>query len=165
MLAVVNAFAAGANAKAGEQVRRRAQHELPQHVRDVLELAREPVERIRIMGAEPRDRRLRPSLAGEEIAAVGRGQKILRTPLDDSQALLGEPQVPDHLRIEQAHGVGRDRILETRMEFLRDGGPADHLAALDHVHAQARRREIGRAGEAVMASADDDDVGFGHEGF
>ncbi|MGY4439882.1 hypothetical protein ACVW04_002664 [Bradyrhizobium sp. LM2.3] len=50
------------------------------------------------------------------------------------------------------------------MKLLRDRGPADHLAALDHAHAQAGHREIGRAGQAVMASADDDDVGFDHKG-
>ena len=49
------------------------------------------------------------------------------------------------------------------MELLGDRGAADHLAPLEHVHAQARHREIGRAGEAVMAGADDDDVGFVHD--
>ena len=44
------------------------------------------------------------------------------------------------------------------MEFLGHRGAADHLAALDHLHAQAGHREIGRAGEAVMPRADDDDV-------
>ena len=48
------------------------------------------------------------------------------------------------------------------MEFLRHRGAADHLAALDHLHAQAGHRQIGRAGEAVMARSDDDDVGFVH---
>ncbi|MET3281015.1 hypothetical protein ABIF43_006504 [Bradyrhizobium japonicum] len=51
------------------------------------------------------------------------------------------------------------------MKLLRDRRSADHLATLDHAHAQPRHREIGRAGEAVMASADDDDVGFGHGSF
>ena len=46
------------------------------------------------------------------------------------------------------------------MEFLRHRRAADHLAALDHLHAQAGHREIGRAGEAVMPRADDDDVRF-----
>ena len=151
--------------KLAEQVRRRAQHELPQHVGDVLELARKPVERIGIARAEPRDGCLGPAFAGEEIVAVRGRQEILRAPLDHAQALLGEAQIADDLRVEQAHGVGRDRVAEARMKLLRDRRPADHLAALDHVHAQARHREIGRAGEAVMASADDDDVGFGHEWF
>ena len=51
------------------------------------------------------------------------------------------------------------------MEFLGHRGAADHLAALDHFHAQAGHREIGRAGEAVMPRADDDNVGFVHASF
>ena len=51
------------------------------------------------------------------------------------------------------------------MEFLGHRGAADHLAALDHLHAQAGHREIGRAGEAVMPGADDDDVRLGHVRF
>ena len=115
--------------------------------------------------AELCDRLLGAALAGEEIAAVGRGQEILRAALDDPQAVIGQLQVGDDLRIEQAHGVGRDRIAEAGMKFLRHRGAADHLAALDHLHAQARHREIGRAGEAVMPRADDDDVGFVHVRF
>ena len=51
------------------------------------------------------------------------------------------------------------------MEFLGHGGAADHLAALDHFHAQAGHREIGRAGEAVMPRPDDDNVRFVHASF
>ena len=98
------------------------------------------------------------AFAGQQIAAVGRGQEILRAALDDAQAVIGELQIGDDLRVEQADGVGRDRIAEAGMEFLRHRGAADHLAALDHLHAQAGHREIGRAGEAVMARADDDNV-------
>ena len=105
------------------------------------------------------------AFAGQQIAAVGRGQEILRAALDDAQAMLGQFQVRDDLRVEQADGVGRDRIAEAGMEFLRHRGAADHLAALDHLHAQPGHRQIGRAGEAVMPGADDDDVGFVHDGF
>ena len=51
------------------------------------------------------------------------------------------------------------------MKFLGHGGAADRLAALDHLHAQAGHREIGRAGEAVMPRADDDDVRLVHVRF
>ena len=105
------------------------------------------------------------ALAGQEIAAVGRGQEILRAALDDAQAVIGELQVGDDLRIEQADRVGRHRIAETGMEFLGHRGAADHLAALDHFHAQAGHREIGRAGEAVMPRPDDDNVRFVHASF
>ena len=46
------------------------------------------------------------------------------------------------------------------MEFLGHRRAADHLAALEHLHAQAGHREIGRADQAVVAGADDDDVGI-----
>ena len=84
----VHRFADRVRAKTVEQVRRRTQHELPQHVGDVFQLAREPVERACVVRAQPRDGLLRPPLAGEQIAAVGRGQKILGAPLDDPQALF-----------------------------------------------------------------------------
>ena len=51
------------------------------------------------------------------------------------------------------------------MKFLRHRGAADHLAALDDLHAQPGHREIGRAGEAVMSGADDDNVGLCHADF
>ncbi len=51
------------------------------------------------------------------------------------------------------------------MEFLGHGRAAHHLAPLDHGDAQARLREIGRAGQAVMSGSDDDDVGFVHVRF
>ena len=80
--------------------------------------------------------------------------------------------------MEQAHRVGRDRIAKAGCEFLRDGGAADNVAALDDLHAQACHREIGRRRQPIMASADDDCVagwcaggrmgeiggGFGHDG-
>ena len=156
----------GVEAKPFDDVRRRAQHELPQHVGDLFQFAREGVDRAGIA--------LRSSFAtdccgaafaGEEIAAVWRGQEILRAALDDPQAVVVQLQVGDDLRIEQADGVGRDRIAEAGMEFLGHRGAADHLAALDHLHPQAGHREIGRAGEAVMAGADDDDVGLCHVRF
>ena len=44
------------------------------------------------------------------------------------------------------------------MEFLGDRGAADDVAALEHRDLEAARREIARAGEAVVAAADDDGV-------
>ena len=51
------------------------------------------------------------------------------------------------------------------MEFLGDGGAADHLAALDDLHAQASHRKIGGAGEAVMPRPNDDNVRLVHASF
>ena len=102
------------------------------------------------------------ALAGEQITAIGRGQKILRAALDDPQAMLVQLQVGDDLRVEQAHRVGRDRIAEAGTKFFRHRGAADHLAALDDPNAQSGHRQIGRAGEAVVPRADNDNFGLGH---
>ena len=103
------------------------------------------------------------AFAGQQIAAVGRGQKILRAALDDAQAVIVQFQIGDDLRVEQADGVGRDRIAEARMKFFRHRGAADHLAALDHLYAQSGHREIGRASEAVVPRADDDNISLSHD--
>ena len=161
----IEGFADGADAKTLDDVRRRAQHEGAQHVGDLFEFAVERVDPSGVALAEFRHGLMGAAFAGQEIAAVGGGQEILRAALDDPQAVLGQLQVGDDLRVEQADGVGRDRIAETRMEFLGDRGAADHLAALDHLHAQPGHRQIGRAGEAVMPRADDDNVGFVHVRF
>ena len=79
--------------------------------------------------------------------------------------MFGKFQVGNDLRVEQADGVGRHRIAEAGMEFLGHRGAADHLAALDNFYAQARHREIGRAGEAVMPRPNDDNVRLVHASF
>jgi hypothetical protein len=158
----IEAFADRAGAKSLDEIGRRAQHELSQHVGDGLELARKRLDRFGIVRAELRHRLQRAAFAGQQIAAVGRGQEILDAALDDREAVLAQFQVRDDLRVQQTDGVGRDRIAKAGMKLFRHRGAAHHLAAFDHLHAQARHREIGRAGEAVMPGADDDDVCLVH---
>ena len=79
----VEGFADRADAKPFDDVRRRAQHELPQHVGDGLQLAREGIDAIGVARAEFRDRLPGAAFAGQEIAAIGGGQEILRAALDD----------------------------------------------------------------------------------
>jgi hypothetical protein len=67
-------------------------------------------------------------------------------------------EVVDHLRIEQAHRVGGDRVAKAGEEFLCDRSTADHGPALDHFDLQAGHAEIGGAGEAVMAGPDHDRI-------
>ena len=123
------------------------------------------VQPVRIAGAQFCEGLLRAPFAGEQIAAIGGGQEILRAAFDDFQAVLMQFQIGNDLRVEQADGIGRDRIAETGMEFLRHRRAARHLAALDHPHAQAPHREVSRAGEAVMPGADDDNVRLCHGRF
>ena len=158
----IESLADRARAKALDEVRRRAQHEGAQHVGDLLEFAAEGVDPVGVAFAEFGDRFMGAAFAGQQIAAIGGGQEILRAALDDAQAMLAQFQVGNDLRVEQADGIGRDRIAETRMKFLGHRRAADHLAALDHFHAQAGHRQIGRAGEAVMPGADDDNVRLCH---
>ncbi len=96
-----------------------------------------------------------------EISPVRERQEIRERPLDDLQAVIREPQVADHLRIEQAHRVRGGGIAETRREFLGDGRAADDRAALQHPDTEAGACQITRADQAVMTAADDDDV-VGH---
>ena len=74
-------------------------------------------------------------------------------------------QIGDDLRVKQADGVCRDRIAEAGMEFLGHGRPARDRAAFDHLNAQAGHCQIGGACEAVMPSADDDDIRLCHVRF
>ncbi|CCE06699.1 hypothetical protein BRAS3843_180009 [Bradyrhizobium sp. STM 3843] len=161
----IEALADRGQAEAFDQVWRRAQHEAAQHVRDRLQSCREQADRVSIMRAEPGHRRLCAALAGQEIAAVGGRQEILRPPFDDLEPALMQLEIGDDLRIEQADRVGCDRIAKARMKFLGHGGPADHLAPLHDVYAQARHGQIGGTGQAVMAGSNDDDVGFVHVRF
>ena len=161
----IESLADRADAEPFNNVRRRAQHQLPQHVGNGLELSRERIDAIGVARAQPGHRIPGAAFAGEEIAAIGRGQEILRAAFDDAEPMIGEFQVRDDLRVEQADRVGRHRIAETGVEFLGHRGAADHLAALDHLHAQTFHREIGRAGETVMPGADDNDVCFVHVRF
>ena len=103
----VESLANGADAKSLDDIRRCAQHELPQHVGDGLQLAREGINSGRIALAEFCHRLPGAAFAGQEIAAVGRGQEVLRAALDDAQAMFGKLQVGNDLRVQQADGVSR----------------------------------------------------------
>ena len=89
----VEGFADRADAKSLDDVRRRAQHEGAQHVGDVFEFAVERIDPGGVAFAELRHRLMGAAFAGQQIAAIGRRQKILRAALDDAQAVLGQFQV------------------------------------------------------------------------
>ena len=161
----IQGLADRAGAKTLDDVRRRAQDELAQHVGDGFKLARERVDSLSVAFVEFRNGFAGAAFAGQEIAAIGGGQEILRAAFDDFQAVVAESEVRNDPWIKQADGVGRDRIAKTRVKFLGHGGAADHLAALDHFCAQPGHRQIGRAGEAVVARADNDNFGFCHGRF
>ena len=50
--------------------------------------------------------------------------------------MLLQAQIPDHLGVEQADGVAGGGIAKPRVEFLGDGGAAEHAAAFENPHAE-----------------------------
>jgi hypothetical protein len=102
--------------------------------------------------------------AREQIIGPGRGQEIVDLAKYDLQAVLVQPHVPDDLGVEQADRVGRGRVAKSRMEFLGDRGAADDVAPLEKRDLETLGGEVISADEAVMACADDEDVGVGGGG-
>ena len=93
--------------------------------------------------------------------AFRQGQEIGLRPRHEAKTVGLQPQVADDFRGQQAHGVTRRGVAESRVEFLRHGGAADDGAAFQHAHAQARPGQVAGANQTVMATADDDDIGRG----
>ncbi len=146
------------------QVGRRLQNEAAQHRRDALDLGLVGAIARRIAGAELRDLPLGAAFPHEQMASVGQRQEVLDAAVNDAQPVLVEPQVADDFRLQQTYRVGCDRVAEAGMELLGNGRAADHAAPLQYAHPQAGHAEIGGAGEAVVASSDDDGVEIGHDG-
>ena len=155
-------FAEAAPAESFDQVRRRLQRQAPQHVGDGVDLAVERGVAIGVAGAEFGKLARHPAFGGEQIAAVGRREEILRAAFDDAQPVLVQREVGNHFRVEQADGIGGNGIAESRMEFLGDRRSAGHRPALDDLHPQTGAAEIACAGQAVVAGPDDDHVMIRH---
>ena len=65
--------------------------------------------------------------------------------------------------MQQAHQIAEDGEVEAGHHLLGHGRAAEHVAPLKHQRLQAGAREIGAAGQSVMAASDDDRViPFGH---
>ena len=91
-------------------------------------------------------------------AAVVERQEIGHPPFDNAQAMIGQAQIGDHPRVEQADRVGGQRIAKAWMKFLGDGGAANHRAGLQHPHVEPGAGQIGGGNQAVMAAPDDGHV-------
>ena len=115
----------GGDPMSGREVRRRLERERPQNVGQALEprlIRREPPG---VAGGEFRHLGLGPAGTGLQITPVGQGQEVRQRALDDPEAMGGEIEVADDLRVEERDGVGGDRIAEAGMEFLGDRRAAD----------------------------------------
>ena len=69
-----------------------------------------------------------------------------------------EAELFDDQRMQQAGEIGAGRHPDAGKGLFDGACAADALAALEHQHALAGAGEIGGAGEAVVAGADDDGV-------
>ena len=138
-----------------EHVRRRGQRQLPQHVRDGLEPLGVFGQAGRIARREARHLRLRAALAGEQIAAVGGRQEVGAAPLDDAQAVAGEIEVADDLRVQERDRIGGDRVAEPGMELLGDRGAADQRAPLEHGDLEPGAGQVRGAHQPVVSATDD----------
>src|SRR5262249_47439144 len=116
----------------------------------------------RVLGAEFRYFTIGAAFAGEQIAPIWKWQKILRTAFDDAQSMLAQFQIVDDLGLQQADGVRGDRVTKSGMEFFRHAGAPDDTTPLEDADAQSGHPQIGRAGEAIVAAANDDRIEIGH---
>src|SRR5437868_7032726 len=92
----------------------------------------------------------------EVITIHKRGERAFKR--QDLQPVLRQLELADDLGPQQAHDIGKDREAEAREHFLAHRRAADALAPLEYKNLAPRAREIGGAGETVVAAADDDGV-------
>ena len=72
--------------------------------------------------------------------------------------MFGKLELLDHLRAQQAHNVGTHGVTEARMQLFGHSRTAEHVTTLEHQRLAASLGEIGGAGQAVVATADDDGI-------
>ncbi len=140
------------------EVRRRLQDQLAQHIGTRVERPVEGVISFRIASTELRDTVFGATLGSEQIAAVQGGKEILRATLDNLQPMLEEAKIGDDLGVQQAYGVGRDRVSEPWAKLFRDRRAAYHRSSLEDLDFQARHAEVGGASQAIVPATNDDDV-------
>ena len=94
--------------------------------------------------------------APQVIAVRHRRQRAVER--QQLHAVARQIEVADDLGPQQRDDVRADRELEAGKDLFGDGGAAEHVPALEHEHLASRAREVGRAGQAVVAASDDDRV-------
>jgi hypothetical protein len=144
--------------------RRRAQQQRPQEVRHPLHQRLEARVGLRVGARVARERLAHRALVVEveQRCLVGPERHVRRVERVHHVPVVLQPQVADHLGLEQRDDVGRARDAMTRPDLLGHARAAEDVAALEHADAQAGAREIARRGQPVVAAADDDGVEVRH---
>ena len=94
--------------------------------------------------------------AGEVVAVLERRDRARQR--QDLQAMLGQFEITDDLRPQQADDIRELREAIAREDFLGHRRAADDFAPLEHDNLLAGAREVRSGNQAVMARADDDRV-------
>ncbi len=101
--------------------------------------------------------------AAKQIIAV-RHRRKRAVERNDFEIVFRQFEIADDFGTEQADDIGADRIFKTRIDLFSDRRAAEHMAALQDEHFFPGFGEIGCAGQAVVAGADDDRIIVGHGG-
>ncbi len=151
----------GQCAQAGARIRRCQVQHFAQHGDQGVQHRAIRGQAFRIGRREGLQRCLGPGcvVADLERAAVGQRNEIEQRSRPDAQAMLGEAQLAEHLGRQQAHRVARRGVAKAGVEHLGDRGTTHHRTRLEHAHAQTAPCKVAGTDEAVVAGADDDDVG------
>ena len=92
-----------------------------------------------------------------EIVAV-RHRRERAVEWQNLESVARQIQLADDFGAQQRDDVRRDGEFEAGKDLFGDGGPAEHVTALEDEHLAARAGEIRGVDEPVMSAADDDDV-------
>jgi hypothetical protein len=95
---------------------------------------------------------------GQQIFAVIAGKEIVLLAEDDLQAVPFQLHVADDLGIEQADGIARRAVPESRMEFVGHRRAADLVGRFEDRDLETLLGEVMGASQAVMPSADNQNV-------
>ena len=142
-------------------VRRRATHLPPNDVADLSNHRPEPKQGVAVVGGEAcKLARSRGIVVDRQRFAVRQRQEIGLRSGHEAQPVELETQIANDFRGEHAHGVARRGVAKTGVKFFRHGRAADDGAAFQHPHGQARLGQVAGTDQTVVATADDDDVGW-----
>ena len=98
--------------------------------------------------------------AGEIISVRQRSKSAIEG--DNFKIVFGKFEFLDNFWPQEAHDVGTNRVLETRVDFFCDCGAADKMAPLKDKDFLSGLCEIGGTGETIVAAAYNDCVIFCH---
>ncbi len=99
-----------------------------------------------------------PVVLGEQQVVALAVRRERRGHQERHEAVLGQLEVVDDLRPQQAQRIRERREPEAGPQLLGDGGATDQVTALEDERLEAGFRQVGAVDQAVVAATDDDRV-------